>query len=262
MSPTDPRRNQAQGLFDLSGQRAIVTGASRGIGQAIAVAYAAHGAEVVAVARSESGLAETVQNAASLPGSITALAGDLSSPDGVRAAIGAAGDVLGGIDVLVNNAGYDNEQDLDSTTLDEWHRVMQLNVEAVFVACQAAGPLLKGGGGKVVNVASMLGALAVRSEIAYVTSKHAVVGFTRALSLEWARSGVQVNALGPGFVETEMLASATADEATAKFLKRGTPQGRWAQPDEMAGPAVFLASRASDFMTGQLLVVDGGWSAQ
>jgi 2-dehydro-3-deoxy-D-gluconate 5-dehydrogenase len=250
------------GLFDLTDRTALVTGASRGIGRAIAVGYAAAGAQVCAVARSERDLDETRKLAASLPGRIVSSVGDLSTARGVLDIADAAATALGSIDILVNNAGYDNEASMEETSDEDWQTVLDLNVTAVMRMCRAAAPYLKDGGGKVVNVASMFGIVAAREEFAYTVSKHAVVGLTRSLSLEWARKDVQVNALCPGFVETDMLASAVADDATAKFLRRSTPMGRWAQPEEMVGPAVFLASAASNFMTGQLLVVDGGYTVQ
>lgn len=255
-------RQTGTDAFDLTGRRALVTGASRGIGRSIAQELAARGARVHAVARSEDGLQETIVGATDAEGSINALAADLSSPSSISQAVEAAAAEMGGLDILVNNAGWDNEADLTSTTLEDWRAVMDINVQAVFLACQAATPFLIEGGGKIVNVASMFGLVGQRHELAYVTSKHAVVGLTRALALELARKNVQVNALAPGFVETDMLASAVEDEATARFLRRSTPMGRWAQPEEMTGPVVFLTSSASDYMTGQVLTVDGGYTAQ
>jgi len=249
--------------FDLTGRRAIVTGASRGIGRAIALGFAARGAQVVAVARSAEDLEETSRMAADSTGAVFALTGDLrGTSDGPARVVEGAVELLGGLDVLVNNAGYDNEQGIDDTTAEEWDKVIDLNVRSTCLLCQAASPHLRDGGGKVVNVAAMFGHVGSREELAHITSKHAVMGMTKALALEWARKGIQVNALCPGFVDTEMLARAMADEAAAKYLRRMTPLGRWAQPEEMVGPAVFLASAASDFMTGQALIVDGGYTAQ
>jgi NAD(P)-dependent dehydrogenase (short-subunit alcohol dehydrogenase family) len=248
--------------FDLTGRRAVVTGASRGIGRAIALAYAAKGARVCGVARSEADLNETAELASGLSGSVTPLVADLVQPEGIREAIARAAEAGGGIDVLVNNAGYDNEQTLKRTTLDEWQKVIDLNVRAVLLLCQEAAPHLLDGGGKVVNVASMFGLVSTRGEVAYTASKHAVLGLTKALALEWARKGIQVNALCPGFVETDMLASATSNDDAASYMRSATPMGRWGQVDDLTGPAVFLASSASDFMTGQALVVDGGYTVQ
>lgn len=249
-------------LFSVNGKRVIVSGASQGIGRAITLGFAERGARVFAVARSESGLAETARMAQGFAGSVTRHAVDLRAPDSPKETIAAAVQAFGGIDVLVNNAGHDVEKVIEETSPDEWDDVLDLNVRSVFLMCKEAAPYLKDGGGKVVNIASVLGHIAMRQDIAYVTSKHAVVGFTRALALDWARQGVQVNAIGPGYVETRMLARAVADEASARYMRRDTPQGRWANPEEMVGTAIFLSSAASDFMTGQLVLVDGGKTAK
>jgi len=250
-------------VFDLTGRRALITGASRGIGQAIAVEFARRGAQVLAVARSAEGLAETVALASSAPGSVAPLAADLRSEESIRAAVDEAVKRLGGIDILVNNAADDHDSAIEDTDLATWQRVLELNLQSCFVMCRAASPHLAASEhGKVINMASVLGTVGIRNDSAYVSAKHGLIGLTRALSLEWGRRNVQVNALAPGFVETAMIAEALADEDLAKWIRRGTPMGRWASVDEMVGPAVFLASDASSFMTGQVLVVDGGWTAQ
>lgn len=259
MSLTSP---SATDLFDMTGKRAIVTGASRGIGRAVALEFASRGAAVSAIARSKEDLAETCDRSSEMAGSITAVVTDLCDPAAIKEAVAQAVADLGGLDVLVNNAGYDNEQTVQRTTLDEWQKVMDLNLRAVLLLCQEAAPHLLDGGGKVINIASMFGLVSVRGEAVYTASKHAVIGLTKALALEWARKGVQVNALCPGFVETDMLASATAVESAAAYMRESTPMGRWAQVEDITGPAVFLATAASDFMTGQALVVDGGYTAQ
>lgn len=262
MTVAQPTALENADPFDLRGQRAVVTGASRGIGRAIALGFAARGASVFAVARSAPGLAETARLADEFDGRLATGQADLSQPDEVEALIANVVEDLGGVDILVNNAGYDNELSLQDTTPEEWQSVMDINVGSIYRLCRTAAPYLLDRGGKVINVASMFGIVGMRDEFSYVTSKHAVVGLTKALALEWARKDVQVNALCPGFVETDMLASATSDEASARFMKRRTPMGRWAQADEMVAPAVFLASAASSFMTGQTLVVDGGYTVQ
>ncbi len=249
--------------FDLSGRRALVTGASRGIGRAIATAFARRGASVLAVARSAESLAETKATAKDLAGSIDVLVADLRSPESIVQAVDEASTRLGGIDILVNNAADDHESPIEETELATWQRVLELNLQSCFLMTQAASPHLKAdGGGKVINISSMLGIVAVPDDVAYVSAKHGLIGLTRATALEWARKNVQVNALAPGFVETEMLAPALADPAIAKYMRRSTPVGRIGQPEEIASAAVFLASPGSDFMTGQILVVDGGYTAQ
>lgn len=248
--------------FDLTGKRALVTGASRGIGRTIALAYVGRGAHVVGAARSEAGLEETATLAADAPGSFTAHAADLISPSSIEACVNDAAAKLGGLDILVNNAADDHDSPVEETDLDVYRRVLELNLQSCWLAVRTASPHLKDGGGKVVNIASVLGLVGMRDNSAYVAAKHGLVGLTRAIALEWSRSGVQVNAIAPGYVETAMLPDLEANEAVAKYIRRQVPMGRWSQPEEYAGPAVFLASSASDYMTGHVLVVDGGLTAQ
>ncbi len=246
--------------FDLTGRRALVTGASRGIGQAIAVALARRGADVLAVARTVQGLEETVAAAAGSSGSVRFRAVDLRRADALQDTVEHAVEVLGGLDILVNNAAADHWSDIEDTELATFQEVMQLNLQSCWLLCRAASPYL-GADASVINVASMLGTVGIRHETAYVAAKHALVGVTRALAVEWGRRGVRVNALCPGWVETANTIAGLQQEDFATWVLSGTPMRRWAQPDEMTGPAVFLASSASGFMTGQVLVVDGGWTA-
>jgi NAD(P)-dependent dehydrogenase (short-subunit alcohol dehydrogenase family) len=247
--------------FDLTGRRALVTGASRGIGQAIAVAFAQQGAAVVGVARSEDGLKETAELADSAPGSFASYGADLRSPEAIEACVEHVATTLGGIDILVNNAGDDHDSSIEKTDLAVWQRILELNLQSAWLLTKAASPYLKDGGGKVINVASVLGLIAMRNDSAYIASKHGLIGLTRAIGLEWARKGVQVNAIAPGYVETAMLPD-LSDEQIASYIRGQVPMGRWSQPAEVAGPAVFLASDASSYMTAQVLVVDGGLTAQ
>ncbi len=265
MSETTPHTTNAgtEDHFDLTGRRALVTGASRGIGRAIALGFAKRGADVLAVARSADQLEETVQQGASAPGKIELLVADLRTEPSIEKCVNAGVELLGGLDILVNNAADDHDSPVDETDLATWQRVFELNLQACFLMVKAASPHLReGDGGKVINMASMLGVVGVRNNSAYVAAKHGLIGLTRGLALEWARRNVQVNALAPGFVETQMTTDALQDEGISKWILSRTPAGRWAQPEEIVGPAVFLASPASDFMTGQVLVVDGGWTAQ
>ena len=187
----DPVRGAA---FDLTGKRALVTGASRGIGRAITIGLAAQGARVLAVARSSEGLAETVKFSAGVSGSVKAHTADLRSQDEIERSVEAAVENLGGLDILVNNAADDQETSVDETDLASWQRVLELNLQSCFLMAKAASShLQEGAGGKVINIASMFGCVGVRDDAAYVVSKHGVVGLTRVLALEWARRNVQVN---------------------------------------------------------------------
>jgi NAD(P)-dependent dehydrogenase (short-subunit alcohol dehydrogenase family) len=245
----------------LSGRRAVVTGASRGIGRALAIGLAEHGADVLAVARSEADLAETVKLAGHAVGSVTAHTADLQDPAEIEAVVTRAVEVLGGIDILVNNAGTTQLGPIEECDLEGYQQVLTLNLQSCWLLCRAASEVL-GEGSSVINVASMLSVVASRSESAYIAAKHGLLGLTRALALEWARRGVRVNALGPGYVHTAMTDPGLVDDQYAAWVRRNTPMGRWAQPEEMVGPVVFLASPASSFVTGQVLVADGGWTAK
>ncbi|MFF8380524.1 SDR family NAD(P)-dependent oxidoreductase [Streptomyces sp. NPDC015661] len=252
------------GMFDLTGRRILVTGASKGLGQQLAVGFASFGATVACVARSEDGLKKTKALVEAAGGNAFVYPTDLSDPTSITATVGSVAEDLGGIDVLVNNAADDHDSPIEDTSRETWQRITDLNSRSVFLLCQAAGPHLQnsGGHGKVINIASILGSVGIRDNTAYIMSKHALVGLTKALALEWGRKGVQVNALCPGFVVTDMTAGAYNDEASSRWIVQRTPMGRWGQTTDFVGAAVFLASRASDFMTGQSMVVDGGWIAQ
>ncbi|GAA1949009.1 2-dehydro-3-deoxy-D-gluconate 5-dehydrogenase KduD [Nocardioides panacihumi] len=244
----------------LLGRRAVVTGASRGIGRAIAVGLARNGADVIAVARSADGLAETAALAIG-PGSLTPYPADLSRPESIDGLVVHALGRFGGLDILVNNAASTHWSLIEDTELGTYQEVMQLDLQSCWLLCRAASAALSEGA-SVINVASMLGTIGSRHETAYVAAKHALVGVTRALALEWGRRGIRVNALAPGYVETAMTSPGLKEEAYAAWVLRNTPMHRWAQPEEMVGPTVFLASSAASFMTGQVLVVDGGWTAR
>lgn len=251
-------------IFDLSGRRILITGASKGLGRQLAIGYAAFGATVACVARGADGLKETQAAIETAGGQALVYPADLSDPDTITRTVEAAAADLGGIDVLVNNAAADHDSPVEETSRETWEQVIDLNNRSAFLLAQAASPHLQasGGHGKVINIASILGTVALRDNTAYIMSKHALIGLTKALALEWSRKGVQVNALCPGFLVTDMTIHAVNDEAASRWITQRTPMGRWGQPTDFVGAAVFLASRASDFMTGQTVVVDGGWTAQ
>jgi NAD(P)-dependent dehydrogenase (short-subunit alcohol dehydrogenase family) len=212
----------------------------------------------MAIARSEEGLKETAALVSDASGSIEILATDLRVPEAVESAVHESASRLGGIDILVNNAAADHDSTIEATDLDTFQTVLDVNLRSCWVMMRSASPYLQDGGGKVINIASTLGLIAIRDNSAYIAAKHGLVGLTKAIALEWARKDVQVNAIAPGYVETAMLADFLALEQGAAYIRKDVPMGRWAQPEEFAGPAIFLGSPASDYITGHTLVVDGG----
>jgi NAD(P)-dependent dehydrogenase (short-subunit alcohol dehydrogenase family) len=250
-------------LFDLTGKNAFVTGASRGIGRVIAVAFAEAGADVALVARSADGLAETAEAIEAVGRKAFVIQADVTSYDAVADAVAAAIDQLGSLDVVVNNAGGSNFMvPFRDLRLSGWDKLIQLNLSSTVYVCHAvAGHLLDRGTGSVINVASVAGVSATPTMTPYGASKAAVVSLTKSLAVEWAPDGVRVNALCPGWTATELNRTLWEDPVLGPATIATTPMGRWASAEEMAGPAVFLASDASSFMTGHTLMVDGGQTA-
>jgi len=251
------------GLFDLTGKTALVTGASRGIGRAIAVAFADAGADVALVARSADGLAETAEAVTAVGRKAFVIPADVTSYDAVADAVAAAIDRLGYLDIVVNNAGGSNFMvPFRDLRLSGWDKLIQLNLSsAVYVCHAAAGHLLDRGHGSVINVASVAGVAASPTMSPYGAAKAGLISLTKSLAVEWAAAGVRVNALCPGWTATELNRTLWEDPVIGPATIATTPMGRWASAEEMAGPAVFLASDASSYLTGQALVVDGGQTA-
>jgi NAD(P)-dependent dehydrogenase (short-subunit alcohol dehydrogenase family) len=247
-------------LFDLTGKTAFITGASRGIGRAVAVAMAAAGADLALVARSEDGLAGTARAASEHGRKAFVIPADVTSEDSVAEAVGSAIEQLGHIDIVVNNAGGTNFMvPFADLRLAGWDKIMRLNATSVAYVCRAvAGHLLDRRSGSVINVASVGGLAAAPMISPYGAAKAAVVSLTKSLAVEWAGHGVRVNALCPGWTATELNRNLWGDEAAGPATVATVPMRRWGQPEEMAGPAVFLASDAASYMTGQTLVIDGG----
>ena len=246
--------------FDLTGKTAFITGASRGIGRAIAVALAAAGADLALVARTEEGLAETARAAAEHGRKAFVIPADVTSQEAVEAAVSTAIERLGHLDVVVNNAGGTNFMvPFAEMRLGGWDKVMKLNANSAVYVCHAvASHLLERGSGSVINVASVGGLLAAPLISPYGAAKAAVISLTKSLAVEWAMHGVRVNALCPGWTATELNRNLWGDETAGPATVATVPMHRWARPEEMAGPALFLASDASSYMTGQTLIVDGG----
>ena len=245
--------------FDLSGKVAIVTGGNGGIGLGMARGLAAAGAKVVVAGRN----AQKSAAAAKELGGI-AVDVDLLKESDCKKLIHETAKQLGRLDILVNNAGINIRKQPQEYTLDEWHRVMDSNLTSAFACSQAAYPeMMKVGGGKVINIGSMMSIFGASFTTPYAASKGGIVQMTRAMACAWAKDNIQVNAVLPGWIDTDLTRGARKDVAGLheRVLAR-TPAGRWGDPVDFAGIAVFLASAASDFLTGTAIPVDGGYSVQ
>jgi len=254
--------NQTFGLRD---RVALVTGSSRGLGRGMALALAAAGAHVVVNARSSESLAPVLAELAALPGAsaCTGFAADLSSRDAVKDLISETVAWRGRLDILVNNAGIIRRAPAMDHGDADWDAVINVNLNGVFTACREAGRhMLAQGSGKIINIASLLTFTGGITVPGYAASKGGVGQLTKALSNEWAARGVQVNAIAPGYMKTDNTAALQADPVRSRDILTRIPAGRWGLPEDLAGTVVFLASSASDYVTGQILAVDGGWSGR
>lgn len=250
-------------LFNLEGRKALVTGASRGIGQALAAALAGAGAGVAVTARDTASLGETSAAIASLGRRVVALAQDVRDVAGSRAVVKQAADELGGLDILVNNAGY--EEVTPSLDIEEavWDRVVDTNLKGAFFMAQAAARQMQaaGRGGSIVNLASLTSYVGVPTAVPYGASKAGILGMTTALATEWAGLGIRVNAVAPGYFRTAMTDVFYRDDAWQASMLAKIPLGRFGALGDLAGAVIFLSSDASAYVTGQCIPVDGGYLA-
>ena len=248
--------------FRLDGRKALVTGASRGIGRAIAVAYAEAGADVAITARDEAKLAEVAQEIEAHGRKAIVVPADVLDGESIRAAVDAAALALDGLDILVNNAGGNSfSMPLTAMRFSGWEKAFRLNVESIVHICQSAAPhLLESGKASVINVSSVASLQGAPMMSHYAAAKAAVSSLTESLAVEWAYAGIRVNSLVPGWIETDLTDFLRATNETETGVLSRVPMQRWGRVHEIAEPAVFLASDASSFMTGQKLVVDGGLS--
>jgi NAD(P)-dependent dehydrogenase (short-subunit alcohol dehydrogenase family) len=248
-------------LFDLSGQVALVTGASKGLGKAIAVALAGAGTDLALHARNIDDL-KSVKSLIETQGRRAEIFyTDVLDKASVDKSVAATLKTFGHIDILVNNAGVNIRKPVLELAPEEWDLVLNTNLRGYFLVAQAVVPdMLSRGRGKVINMASILGQVGLPNQLAYASSKGGVVQMTKIMALEWAKQGVQVNAIGPTYFETPLVAQLRNDPERFQFIVDRTPMGRWGQPEELAGVVIFLASRASDFVTGQTIFIDGGWT--
>lgn len=247
--------------FSLDGKVAIVTGANKGLGQGIAVALAQAGAHIAGVSREAADQTRSLVEALGVK--FINVQADLGSIEPRDRIVSETVSGLGGLDILVNNAGIIRRQDAVDFSEQDWDDVMNVNIKSAFFMCQAAGRvMIDQGSGKIINIASMLsfqGGIRVPS---YTASKSGIAGITKLLACEWASKGININAIAPGYMATDNTAQLRADQGRSTEILARIPAGRWGEASDIGGTAVFLASRASDYLNGAIIPVDGGWQAR
>lgn len=246
-------------LFDLSGRRALITGSSQGIGYALARGLAQHGAKVLLNSRGRDRLEAAAGRLGTEGHDATAVAFDVTDHGAVVENIARVENDFGPIDILINNAGMQFRAPLEDFPPEKWDEMVRINISSIFYVGQAVARfMIARGEGKIVNIASVQSELARPGIAPYTTTKGAVRNLTRGMSTDWAKYGLQVNALAPGYFKTPLNQALVDDRKFSAWLEARTPAGRWGDVDELVGAAVFLSSKASSFVTGQMLVVDGG----
>ncbi|MBW7453153.1 SDR family NAD(P)-dependent oxidoreductase [Paenibacillus sepulcri] len=245
--------------FQLEGKKAIVTGAGRGIGRALAVGLAEAGADVALIARTPEDLKRTAKIIESLGRRALTLPVDLKDQSGLREAVREAEAWAGKIDILINNAGMNIRTPALEVTEDEWDTIMQTNLKSAFFLSQMIGEHMKAaGGGSIVNISSVAGHVALRTGVVYGSTKAALIQMTKILALEWGKYGIRINAIGPWYFKTPLTEKILSDEVFLQDVLSRTPMKRIGELPDLVGPAVFLVSDAAAYMTGQTLYVDGG----
>ncbi len=249
-------------LFELKNKVALVTGSTRGLGEVAATALAKAGADIAVCGRSTADLERVSNYLCGLGCNARGYQFDVTDKDKVVAKVEQVLDHFGRIDILVNNAGVNYRVPVLEYPEEEWDRVIGTNLKGYFLVTQAVVPqMIENGYGKVINMSSILGAVGLPHQVAYASSKGGVDQMTKVMALEWAKLGVRVNAIGPTYFETELVTQIREDPERFNFINDRTPMGRWGYLPELEGTIIFLASAASDFITGQTLYVDGGWTA-
>ena len=250
--------------FDLSGQVALVTGGNGGIGLAMAEGLAGAGADIVVAARDADKGATAVATLQESGVRSTFIRVDVRDPDSISDLVDSVVDEFGGLDILVNNAGTNDRKQPEEYTVDEWQTIIDTNLTSAFVASQNAYPhMSRAGAGKIINIGSMMSIFGASFTVPYASSKGGIVQMTKGMACAWAKDNVQVNAVLPGWIDTTLTREARQQvEGLHERVEARTPAGRWGIPQDLSGIAVFLASSASDFVTGTAIPVDGGYSVQ
>lgn len=251
-------------LFSLKGKTAVVIGGSKGIGKAVAAGFSDAGADVVICSRNQEQLdAAAKEISDKTGGTVVGIAADIKSCDGVNSFVAKVAEKFGHIDILVNGAGVNVRSMALDFTEEGWDTVQDVQLKYVFFMCQAVAKHMKENGikGKIINIASLTSVLGLKNMASYACAKSAIAGLTRVLANEFAEYGINVNAFGPGYVKTDMTKAVFDDPERVKSLLSRIPMNRFGAPEDMIGAAVFLASPASDYITGQIVYVDGGFLA-
>lgn len=250
-------------LFNLSGKTALVSGASRGLGQKIALGLAQNGANVICSSSRSGGCSQTLELINQTGQQGFEISADLADSNSVTQLAEQALAIASKVDILINVGGTIFRSPAVDYPLDEWHKVMAVNLDASFILAQKLAPeMIKTGSGKIVNIASMLSYSGGITVPAYTASKHAIAGVTKALANEWGSHNIQVNAIAPGYFRTDNTQALQDDPIRNKEIENRIPAGRWGNPEDLVGAAVFLSSKASDYVNGHILAVDGGWLAR
>ena len=249
--------------FKLDGKIALVTGAGTGLGQAMAIALAEAGADVACHGRADGSAGETCSAIEDLGRRAISVSGDMADKDVPKKVVANVVDNFGRLDILVNNAGTNRRSPAVDLSEDDWSTVIEVNLSSVFRMSQAAAKvMIENGGGKIVNIASLLSFQGGITVPAYTASKSGVAGLTKAFANEWAKHNINVNAIAPGYFATNNTKALQADETRNRQILERIPAGRWGKPSDLAGAVVFLSSSASDYLQGHILTVDGGWMAR
>ena len=248
-------------LFDLNGLVALVTGSTRGLGEIAAKAVAKYGADVAVCGRSENDLERVSGDIIALGRRAKGFYLDVTSMKSIHASVEQILSYFGKVDILINNAGINHRVPVLEYSEEMWDKVIDTNLKGYLLVAQAVVPqMIERGYGKVINMSSILGKLGLPNQLAYASSKGGVDQMTKVMALEWAKLGVRVNAIGPTYFETELVTQIRNDPERFNFINERTPMGRWGHLPELEGIVIFLASPASDFITGQTIYVDGGWT--
>ncbi len=247
--------------FELKGKIAMVTGGTRGLGEVSALALAKAGADIAVCGRSASDLERVSSAICGLGRNAVGFHIDVTDKTKVSKTVGQVLDYFGRIDILINNAGVNYRVPVLEFPEEEWDRIISTNLKGYFLTAQSVAPqMIANGYGKIINMSSILGTVGLPNQVAYAASKGGVDQITKVMALEWAKLGVRVNAVGPTYFETELVTQIREDPERFKFINERTPMGRWGYLPELEGIIIFLASPASDFITGQTIYVDGGWT--